>query len=122
MEGYTRTDLKIKQPDGSFKKFSPTVTSDSVVVGNGVLLSSKLSEDGDRYSGTASAADSVRWSGVNDTPTNLEGYGITDAVNVSEVSYDSAPDKIVKMGSDGKISKDAIPQTVEITTFTLDDI
>ena len=67
MSEYTRTDLKIKQPDGSFKKYSPTVTVDSVMMNDGTDLSSKFTED-------------------------------------------------------GKLNKDAMPQHIEITTFTLADI
>lgn len=46
MSDYIRTDLKIKQPDGTFKKYSPTVTVDSVVMDNGLSLSSIIDEEG----------------------------------------------------------------------------
>ena len=34
---------------------------------------------------SARSADSVMWSGVNNTPTTLEGYGITDAATNASV-------------------------------------
>lgn len=67
MSEYIRTDMKIKQPDGSWKKYSPTVTLDSVVMENGNSLSDIITED-------------------------------------------------------GKINNNAMPQQVEFTTYTLDDI
>lgn len=52
---------------------------------------------------TAGSATSVPWSGVTGTPTDLAGYGITDAVNKSELSEGYTGDgKVVtwKQGTD----------------------
>ena len=46
MSEYIRTDLKIKQPDGTWQKYSPTVTLDSVKLENGTSLSDIITEDG----------------------------------------------------------------------------
>lgn len=51
------------------------------------------------------SAASVPWSGVTGTPTTLAGYGITDAVNVSEVATTGA-NKVLKTNADGKIEVD----------------
>ena len=58
---------------------------------------------------TAGAATSVPWSGVQNTPTTLAGYGITDAVNSSEkVTTASAANvgKILVLNSNGKLDVD----------------
>lgn len=52
---------------------------------------------------TAGTASSVAWSGVTETPTNLAGYGITDAVNSSEVVNSAQANKILKLNGDGKL-------------------
>lgn len=44
---YVRTDLKIKQPDGSFVKYSPTVTLDSVINDDGTSIRDKFVENDD---------------------------------------------------------------------------
>jgi len=85
MSEYIRTDLKIKQPDGSFLKYSPTVTIDSVVMDDGSLLSSKFTENGDKYTGTAAKADSVPWTGITNKPTTLEEFGITGAASSEQL-------------------------------------
>lgn len=46
----------------------------------------------------------IAWSQITGTPTTLAGYGITDAVNSSEVSAEVAANKIVKRDADGKIA------------------
>lgn len=60
---------------------------------------------------TAGAASTVPWSGVTATPDTLAGYGITDAVNVSELAG--------TYGADGKVvtwkqGTDANQNTYEI--------
>lgn len=64
---------------------------------------------------TAGMASAVYWSGVLDTPTTLAGYGITDAVNVSQVVEDgifnadtnpTVAGKIVKIAADNKLHAD----------------
>ena len=172
MSEYIRTDLKIKQADGSFLKYSPTVTLDSVIMDDGSSLSEKITNNGDNYSGTAAKANSVPWSGITNKPTTLEELGITgivsnkqleshinntnnphkvnktqiglenvdntsdlnkpisnatqEALNARVLSLDVVetpiPNKILKLDNEGKINIDAIPQHVEIKTYTLDDI
>ena len=78
MSDYIRSDLKIKQADGTFKKYSPTVTLDSIITGDDTLLSTKLINNGTKYTGTAANAEKVPWSGVQNTPTTVDGYGITE--------------------------------------------
>ena len=46
MSEYIRTDLKIKQEDGTWQKYSPTVTLDSVIFENGNTLSDIIDENG----------------------------------------------------------------------------
>ena len=55
---------------------------------------------------TAGSATSVPWSGVSGTPTTIEGYGITDAVNVSEVVASAEANKILKLDASGKLPAD----------------
>lgn len=51
----------------------------------------------------AGIASAVEWSGIQNKPTDLAGYGITDAVNQSEVSVSAGANKIAKANSDGKL-------------------
>lgn len=57
---------------------------------------------------TAGTAAAVDWSGVNNKPTTLAGYGITDAVNIGDVIVDGMAEdadvggKIVKINSTDK--------------------
>lgn len=44
---------------------------------------------------TAGAATSVPWSGVSGTPTTLNGYGITDAVNTADLAANYNEGKVV---------------------------
>ena len=46
MSEYVRTDLKVKQADGTWVKYSPTVTLDSVILENGGSLTDIITEDG----------------------------------------------------------------------------
>ena len=48
----------------------------------------------------------LNWSAIEDKPTTLAGYGITDAVNVSEVVDAAAAGKILKLNADGKLPAD----------------
>lgn len=54
-------------------------TLGGVIVGAGLTIT----ESGILSATGGGVADSVNWSGVQDTPTTLEGYGITDA-NISD--------------------------------------
>ena len=51
----------------------------------------------------AGAASSVEWAGVLNTPTTLAGYGITDAVNTSDVVTTATANKILRLDSNGKL-------------------
>lgn len=53
---------------------------------------------------TVGSASSVAWSGVTGTPTTLAGYGITDAVNVANVSDTAVAGKVVKYTAEGKLA------------------
>lgn len=58
---------------------------------------------------TASAASSVYWSGVLETPTTLAGYGITDAVNVNQLANKggaAAASKVAQANAEGKLDFD----------------
>lgn len=88
MSEYIRTDMKIKQADGTFKKYSPTVTLGSVLMPDNKTLDEIISitDEGVKLSGTATKAEAVEWSSVNNTPDTLEGYGITDGAKASELN------------------------------------
>ena len=57
----------------------------------------------DETSIAAYAAAAVDWSGVNNKPTTLAGYGITDAVSSSMVSDTAVAGKLLKLDADGKL-------------------
>lgn len=74
-----------------------------------VVDDSKLSEDAGYEIYTAGTASAVDWSGVQNKPTTLAGYGITDAVNASEkVTVASAANagKILVLNAEGKLDVD----------------
>ena len=56
----------------------------------------------------AAAITSLPWNKITSTPTTLNGYGITDAVNVADVIASSAgissAGKILKLNDDGKLA------------------
>lgn len=56
----------------------------------------------------AAAITSLPWAKITETPTTLNGYGITDAVNVADVIAASAgtasAGKILKLNDDGKLA------------------
>ena len=116
MSEYIRTDLKIKQPDGSFLKYSPTVTLGSVLTDDGLTLSDKFAENGDKYTGTAAKAESVEWSKVTGKPTTLEEFGITDitkeSVGLDNVDNTSDLDKPISNATqsalNNKVSTDDV--------------
>ena len=124
MSEYVHSSIKVKQPDGSFDIMLPTTDLNSVIVDleTGAKLSEKLTNNGDNYSGTAAKAESVSWSGVTDTPTTVDTYGITDAVKTSEVSTTAEANKLIKLDSEGKLPIEAIPPSVNFVSYTLDDI
>ena len=52
---------------------------------------------------SAGRAAAVDWSGVENTPTTLSGYGITDAVNSSDVVTAATANKILKLDANAKL-------------------
>lgn len=89
-------------------------TGDTVKVTNTskmyfVVDDSKLSEEAGYEVYTAGTATAVDWSGVQNTPTTLAGYGITDAVHSNEkVTVASAGNvgKILVLNAEGKLDVD----------------
>lgn len=87
-------------------------------------------------SGNGEEAESVQWSGVKNTPTTLEGYGITDApyiikftLNQTSVIASKTPSEMSALFTDnGYIlaklynSTDGIYETLEKITCNLDTI
>jgi len=74
-----------------------------------IVDDTKLSSEDGYEVYKAGAASSVDWSGVQNKPTTLAGYGITDAVNASEkVTVASAANagKILVLNSNGKLDVD----------------
>ena len=71
-----------------------------------VVDSSKLAEEAGYEVYTAGSASSVEWSGIQNTPNNLAGYGINDAVNVSEVTTVAEANKLLKLNEEGKLPAD----------------
>lgn len=58
---------------------------------------------------TAGAASAVEWSGVMHTPTTLAGYGITDAVNTTDLANTggaTAANKVAQANAEGKLDFD----------------
>ena len=50
----------------------------------------------------------LNWSAIQGKPTTLDGYGITDGVNVSEVVETATAGKILKLNSDAKLPADVV--------------
>ena len=81
-----------------------------------VVDESKLGSEAGYEVYTAAAATAVPWSGVQNTPTTLSGYGITDAytsehidntfVNVEDVSSNPEAGKLLKLDEEGKLPAD----------------
>ena len=62
---------------------------------------------------TLSASDipDLSWTKITtDKPTTLDGYGITDAVNISEVG---SANGVAQLGSDGKVPSSQLPSYVD---------
>lgn len=55
---------------------------------------------------TAGVASAVEWSGVLNHPTDLAGYGITDAVASSMIVDTAEAGKVLKLGDDKKLHAD----------------
>lgn len=90
---------------------SDVSTGDIVKVQGGkVYLVTAASEaDGVTYMELSDSASEIAWARVTGTPTTLEGYGITDAVNASEKVQAGGvanAGKILVLNADGKLAAD----------------
>ena len=68
-----------------------------------VVDDSKLTSEEGYEVYSAGSASTVAWEGVTGKPTTLQGYGITDAVNVADVVVEAEAGKILKVADDGKL-------------------
>lgn len=50
-----------------------------------------------KFIGSGESLTNIPWSSLTGKPTTLSGYGITDAVNTSDVVTTAAADKILKL-------------------------
>lgn len=48
----------------------------------------------------------LSWDAIMGKPTTIDGYGITDAVNISEVVDNATPNKILKLDNEGALAAD----------------
>lgn len=88
------------------------LTSDNVNVGDIVKVTGGKvylvtgTSDTVTYMELTDSASTVAWSRVTGTPTDLAGYGITDAVNASEKVTSATPEnvgKILTLNAEGKL-------------------
>ena len=71
-----------------------------------VIDDTKLSEEGGYMLLVSNGGATTAWSSITGTPNTLSGYGITDAVNASEVVNAAEANKILKLNGDGKLPAD----------------
>lgn len=81
---YNSTKKTLEQYDGTAwntvgKEYILPIATDSVLGGIKVGGGLQITENGVLSATGGGVADSVEWKGVLDTPTDLAGYGITDA-------------------------------------------
>ena len=124
MGDFNRFTMKIKQSDGSYKKYSPTVTLDSVITDDGKSLSTKFTDNGEKFNGVAASADAVAWSGISNTPTSLSGYGITNAYSKTEsnnlyvaktdVTTTATANKLLQLDNNAKIPANILSGVIPI--------
>lgn len=86
-----------------------------------VIDDTQLAEDAGWMEFSAGMASSVPWSGVTDKPTTIDGYGITDAVRITDPATTGA-DKILKTNSDGKIEVDTTGNAASATNVAFTGI
>ena len=117
LSGYGITDVFTKdESNTNFVSVANTVTEGNVDnAGKLVKLNGegKLNVD---ITGNAATATNVEWSGVQNKPTTLSGYGITDGlstetantlfVSVEEVVTGPVANKLLKLNADGKLPAD----------------
>ncbi len=56
-----------------------------------------------KFIGSGESLTNIPWSSLTGKPTTLSGYGITDAVNTSDVVTTAAADKILKLDTNQKL-------------------
>lgn len=81
---YNSTKKTLEQYDGTTwntvgKEYILPIATDTILGGIKVGAGLQISEQGTLSVTGGGVADSVEWTGVLDTPTDLAGYGITDA-------------------------------------------
>lgn len=86
-----------------------------------VINDTQLAQDSGWMEFSAGMAASVPWTGVTDKPTTLSGYGITDAVNVSDTATTGA-DKVLKTNGEGKIEVDTTGNAATATNVAFTGI
>ena len=86
-----------------------------------VIDDTKLSSDDGWMEFAAGMASSVPWSGVTNKPTTIDGYGITDAVKVSDTATTGA-NKVLKTNAEGKIEVDTTGNAASATNVAFTGI
>ena len=108
------TDVGGKGVEVATETAKSALTSEQVNVGDIVkvtdgkvyLVTAAPANETPSYLELTDSASDIAWSRVVNTPTTLAGYGITDAVNVSEVVTTPTANKILKLNSNGKLPTD----------------
>ena len=59
----------------------------------------------------------LNWAAIEDKPTTIAGYGITDAVNVSEIVAAPAANKVLRLNGDGKLPADVTGNAATASKF-----
>ena len=80
------------------------------ITGGKVYLVTESTADSINFMAITDEAANIIWSRITETPTTLDGYGITDAVNntndVSNIGGPEAANKVVKTNAEGKLDFD----------------
>jgi len=91
--------IKDSEVDGKHVAGAMYLVSDSAKLGTADYMEGLV----EYTAGTAAAVD---WSGVNNKPTTLAGYGIADAVSSDLVTDTATAGKLLKLNADGKLDVD----------------
>lgn len=86
----------------SLSVYVKNATADTTVASGGAFYL----YDGTTWVKTAEAESMdvvLQWANIQGTPTTLAGYGITDAVNASEVTETATANKLLKLNAEGKL-------------------
>lgn len=79
---------------------------DIVKVKNGKVYLVTAVEPAVTFMTLSDEAGHITWDRIDGKPTTLSGYGITDAINVSEVVTEKAPNKLLKLNGESKLPAD----------------